>query len=98
MGRTLSRMASIKALMSSRVRILKPANRDPREAALRSWRASLIRKRARVLGDVQAPTREQAELAAIKKFNLDDQRRSWLVVQERKLIPTNPRLRARLFL
>jgi hypothetical protein len=50
---------------------------------MRKWRASLIRKRARVLGDVQAPTREQAEVAAIKKFNLDDERRNRLVVQER---------------
>jgi hypothetical protein len=83
-------MASIKALMSSHARALRPANTDPRDATLRSWRASLIRKRARVLGDVQASTREQAELAAIKKFNLDDQRRSWLVVQERKLIPHQP--------
>jgi hypothetical protein len=50
---------------------------------MRKWRASLIRKRARVLGDAQAPTREQAEVAAIKKFNLDDERRNRLVVQER---------------
>jgi hypothetical protein len=50
---------------------------------MRKWRASLVRKRARVLGDVAALTRQEAEAAAIKKFGLDDEQRSRLVVQER---------------
>ena len=50
---------------------------------MRKWRASLIRKRARVLRDVEALTRQQAEAAAIEKFDLDDEQRSRLVVQER---------------
>ena len=50
---------------------------------MRKWRASLVRRRARVLGDVEALTRQDAEAAAIKKFNLDAEQRSRLVVQER---------------
>jgi hypothetical protein len=67
--------------MSSRPR--KPSNTNPRAIASRSWRASLIRKKAQVLGDVEAPSREAAEAAAVKAFNLDDEQRSRLVVQER---------------
>jgi hypothetical protein len=52
-------------------------------ASMRKWRASLVRKRARVLGDVEALTRQQAEAAAIEKFDLDDEQRNRLVVQER---------------
>ena len=50
---------------------------------MRKWRASLVRKRARVLGDVEALTHQEAEAAAIKKFGLDDEQRSHLVMQER---------------
>jgi hypothetical protein len=50
---------------------------------MRKWRASLVRKRARVLGDVEALARQDAEAAAIKKFKLDDEQRSRLVLQER---------------
>jgi hypothetical protein len=67
--------------MSSRPR--KPSNTNPRAIASRSLRASLIRKKAQVLGDVEAPSREAAEAAAVKAFNLDDEQRSRLVVQER---------------
>jgi hypothetical protein len=69
--------------MSSRSRIRKSANTNPRGTASRSWRASLIRQRAQVLGIVEAPSREAAEAAAVKAFNLDDEQRSRLVVQER---------------
>jgi hypothetical protein len=58
-------------------------NSNPRAAASRSWRASLIRKRAQVLGDVEAPSREAAEAAAVRAFNLTAEQRSRLVVQER---------------
>jgi hypothetical protein len=43
--------------MQSRPRTRQSANSNPRAAASRSWRASLIRKRAQVLGEVQAPSR-----------------------------------------
>jgi hypothetical protein len=69
--------------MPSRPHTRKSANSSPRAAASRSWRASLIRKRAQVLGEVQAPSREVAEAAAVRELNLTDEQRSRLVVQER---------------
>jgi hypothetical protein len=36
-----------------------------------------------VLGDVEAPSREAAEAAAVEAFNLSANQRSRLVVQER---------------
>ena len=69
--------------MSLRSRDRKPSNTDPRGTASRSWRASLIRKRAQVLGDLQAPRREAAEVAAVPTFNLSPEQYSRLVVQER---------------
>jgi hypothetical protein len=69
--------------MSSRPRTGKPANTNPRGAASRSWRASLIRKHAPVLGFVDAPDRVSAEVAAVKACNLDDEQRHRLLVQER---------------
>jgi hypothetical protein len=44
---------------------------------------SLIRKRAQVLGFVDAPDQVSAEVAAVKAFNLDDEQRHRLLVQER---------------
>jgi hypothetical protein len=67
--------------MSSRPR--KPSNANPRAIASRSWRASLIRKRAQILGYVNAPDRAAAEAAAVKAWSLDAEQRSRLVVQER---------------
>jgi hypothetical protein len=54
----------------------------PKRKALpaRSWRVSLIRKRSQILGYVDAPTREAAEAAAVRTFNLTDEQRSRLVV------------------
>ena len=69
--------------MQSRPRTRQSANSNPRAAASRSWRASLIRKRAQVLGDVEATSREAAEAAAVRTFNLTAEQRSRLVVQER---------------
>jgi hypothetical protein len=69
--------------MPSRPRTRQSANSNPRAAASRSWRASLIRKRAQVLGDVEATSREAAEAAAVRTFNLNDEQRSRVVVQER---------------
>jgi hypothetical protein len=50
--------------------------------AAKSWRASLILKRVKVLGDVEAPSREAAEHAAVRMLDLTPERRSRLVVQE----------------
>jgi hypothetical protein len=63
---------------------LHPAKKQKssRAPASRSWRASIIRKRVQVLGFVDAPNREAAD-AAVRQFNLSDEQRSRLVVQER---------------
>jgi hypothetical protein len=52
-------------------------------AQLRSWRASLIRKRAQYLGTVEAPNERAAEAAAVAEFDLSDEQQRRLVVQER---------------
>jgi len=48
---------------------------------LRSWRVSLIRKRGR---SVEAPNEKAAETAAVAEFDLGDEQRKRLVMQERK--------------
>jgi hypothetical protein len=62
--------------MSLRSRDQKQANADYRATASRSWRASLIRKKGRVPGDVEAPSREAAERAAVRTFKLSPEQRS----------------------
>jgi len=52
-------------------------------AKLRSWRVSLIRKRAQYLGTVEAPNERAAEAAAVAEFDLSDDQRRRLVVRER---------------
>ena len=49
---------------------------------MRTWRASLIRKRAEFLGRVQAPDHEAAEAAAVEEFKLNGEQRKRLVLQE----------------
>jgi hypothetical protein len=61
----------------------KPSNANPRAIASRSWRASLIRSKGQILGDVEAPSRETAEAEAVRTFNLSPEQRSRLVGQER---------------
>jgi hypothetical protein len=56
---------------------------NPKATASRSWRASLIRNKLQVLGEVEARNREAAEAAAVRTFNLSAEQRSRLVVQER---------------
>jgi hypothetical protein len=67
--------------MQSRPR--KPSNPNPRATASRSCRVSLIRKRGQVLGNIEAPSREVAEAAAVSAFSLTEEQRKRLVVQER---------------
>jgi hypothetical protein len=52
-------------------------------AKLRSWRVSIIRKRGQYLGTVEAPNERAAEAAAVAEFDLSDEQRRRLVVQER---------------
>jgi hypothetical protein len=49
----------------------------------RRWRVLRIRKRAQVIGYVDAPSREVAEAAAVSAFSLTEDQRKRLVVQER---------------
>jgi hypothetical protein len=48
----------------------------------RTWVVSLIRKHGQFLGYVEAPDREAAE-AAVDRFNLSEEQRGRLVIQER---------------
>jgi translation initiation factor IF-3 len=50
-------------------------------AKLRSWRVSVIRKHGQYLGTVKAPN--AAEVAAMAEFDLSDEQRGRLIVQER---------------
>jgi hypothetical protein len=49
---------------------------------LRTWRVAIIRKRDEFLGTVEAEDKEAAEAAAVKAFNLTEEQRERLVVQE----------------
>jgi hypothetical protein len=61
-----------------------PARRPHRPAAkLRSWRVSIIRKGGQYLGTVEARDAEAAEAAAVTEFDLGDEQRRRLVLQER---------------
>jgi hypothetical protein len=62
---------------------MKSAKKKPTVAKLRSWRVSIIRKRGRYLGTVEAPNDKAAEAAAVAEFELSDEQRRRLVVQER---------------
>jgi hypothetical protein len=55
---------------------------NPPAAALRPWRASIIRKRLGRVGRVYAVDRATAEAVAIEEFKLDDQERKRLVIEE----------------
>jgi hypothetical protein len=63
---------------------LKTVGRKPPVAKLRSWRVSMIRKRAQYLGTVEAPNEKAAEAAAVAEFDLSDEQRRRLVVKERQ--------------
>ena len=61
----------------------KPITRRKKpNAKLRSWRVSIIRKRGQYLGTVDAPNEKAAETAAVAEFDLSDEQRRRLVVQE----------------
>jgi hypothetical protein len=55
----------------------------PRPAKLRNWRVSIIRRRGQDLGTVDAPNEKAAEAAAAAEFDLSDEQRRRLVIQER---------------
>jgi hypothetical protein len=60
----------------------RPPNRISRKN--KSWRITIfIQERREILGDVEAPTREAAEAAAVKQFALSAEDRNRIVIQER---------------
>ena len=61
---------------------MKSARKKP-AARLRSWRVSIIQKRGQYLGTVEASNEKAAEAAAVAEFDLSDEQRRRLVVQER---------------
>jgi hypothetical protein len=62
---------------------IRPPPKKPTAAKLRSWRVSILRAQAQYRGDVKAPDQRSAEAEAVRQFNLSDDERKHLVVQER---------------
>jgi hypothetical protein len=60
-----------------------PAKKKVGAAKLRTWRVSILRNRVQFLGFVEAPDRQTAEAAAAKQFNISEEQRTRLIVQER---------------
>jgi F0F1-type ATP synthase delta subunit len=61
-----------------------PTSKKPSKETLRSRRVSILRQRAQVVGSVRAKDERAAEAAAVSEFNLSDEQRKRLVVQERE--------------
>ena len=59
-----------------------PTTKKPPKGTLRSWRVSILRQRAQVLGSVKAKDERTAEAAAVAEFNLNDEQRQRLAVRE----------------
>jgi hypothetical protein len=55
---------------------------NPPTAALRSWRASIIRKKLDRVGRVWAADRATAEKMAVEEFHLDEHERQRLLIEE----------------
>jgi hypothetical protein len=61
---------------------MKAARKKHTAAKLRAWRVSIIRKRWQYLGTVDAPNEKAAAATAVAEFNLNDEQRRRLVLQE----------------
>jgi hypothetical protein len=59
-----------------------PTTKKPPKGTFRSWRVSILRQRAQVLGSVKAKDERAAEAAAVAEFNLNDEQRQRLAVRE----------------
>jgi hypothetical protein len=69
---------------TARMPVMSPAKKKKTGAAkLRTWRVSILKNRVHFLGFVQAPDRQAAEAAAAKQFNISEEQRTRLIVQER---------------
>jgi hypothetical protein len=60
-----------------------PKKKKATAAKLRGWRVIIMRHRGEHLGTVEAPDRQRAKAAAVKLFDLDDDRRRRLLIRER---------------
>ena len=60
---------------------MKPATE---KITMRTWRASLLKKRVEYLGKIRAPNSTGAEAAAIEEFRLNDDQRRRLMLQEER--------------
>jgi len=58
------------------------SKRNPPADALRTWRASIIRKKLGRLGRVYAADRATAEAVAAQEFKLNDEERKRLLIEE----------------
>jgi hypothetical protein len=63
--------------------VMSPAKKKIDTAKRRTWRVSILRNRLQFLGLVEAPNRQAAEAAAAKQFNISEEQRPRLIVQER---------------
>jgi hypothetical protein len=63
--------------------VVSPAKKKTGTAKLRTWRVSILRNRVQFLGFVEARDRQAAEAAATKQFNIGEEQRTRLIVQER---------------
>ena len=61
---------------------MRSEDNPPPPASLRTWRASIFRKRLGRLGRVYAADRATAEAAAIEEFHLNDHERKRLLIEE----------------
>jgi hypothetical protein len=52
--------------------------------SMRTWRASILKRRAEYLGKVDAPNSTAAEAAAAREFRLNDDQRRRLMLQEER--------------
>jgi hypothetical protein len=67
-----------------------PTTKKPPRETLRSWRVSLLRQRAQVLGSVTAQDKKSAQAEAVAQFNLNEEQRLRLAVREEKAANSAP--------
>jgi predicted acyltransferase (DUF342 family) len=61
---------------------VRAAPKETIQGTLRSWRVSILRQGAQVLGSVKAKDERAAEAAAVAEFILNDEQRQRLAVRE----------------
>jgi hypothetical protein len=59
-----------------------PASKKPPKETLRSWRVSILRQRAQVLGSLKARDEKAAQAEAVKQFSLSAEQHQRLAVRE----------------